>query len=471
VVTGIVIDPFNHNIVYAATNVGVFKGTITPGATPSGSWVPFDEGLVDGVDVTDIAINRTDGVLTIGTFGYGAYQRNITPGAKCPPIKLVVRDNVFDRGLIPSTPPGGFPDPEHPIPDPARPGFYKPGGPVYWWASPDIRIDVPSQDPPANKLGSVDHVEFETTPISIAPAAVGTLLDSNPVRGKPARVFVQVNNRGLQPATSVRVMALWADASAGLPLLPKDFWSKTFPAGSSKCGPLAAGSGWHFVNPKNPCQVIPVVNPAMPEVVGFNWNVPSSAAEHTCMLAIIDSPGDPLESSIRNKNEVRPWVFVPNSRHIGLRNLHVVTVSTPKKGRHGFLILNVPNPHRSKHGVDLHVSRGTLRSGAILGLVLPKTKDKIRPKGLKPATLKLSEAHSERARKHKLDHSRMHVVQERRAHIANLPVPPGETMKIGIVYQRSPKAAAGTSARFSVITRDGKMVLGGSTFILRMPAR
>jgi photosystem II stability/assembly factor-like uncharacterized protein len=467
-VTGVVFSPFNANVVYVATIVGVFRGTITPGATPSASWMPFDEGLPAGIDVTDISVNRASGRLTIGTFGYGAYQRNIRPGMKCSPVRLVVRDNVFDRGRTPSAPAAGLPDPEHPVPDSARPGFYKPGPPVHWWSSPDIRIDVPSLDKPANRLSAVDHVEFETAPLGIAPAPPGTMQDHNPVRGRLARVYVQVSNRGLQPGTNVRVLPLWTDATAGLPLLPADFWSKTFPAGSTTCGPLASGSKWHFVDPKNPCKVIPVVNPALPEVVGFDWEVPKSAAEHTCMMAIIDCPSDPLEPSIRKSNERRPWVFVPNSRHIAQRNLHIVTVAAPKKAQKGLLILNFPNPHKGKNPVALHVSRDTMRPGSTLGLLLPKGKAK--PKGTtQPAGL--HDTHVAQAKKHDLDHERMHVVHDKPEHVVHLAVPAGETWKVGIVYQRSPQAAAGTASRFTIVARDGNTVVGGSTFILRTPGQ
>jgi hypothetical protein len=466
-ITGIVFDPFDANTVYAASTVGVFKGTITPGATPTASWVPFDEGLPEAIDITDLAVNKATGVLDIGTWGYGAYRRDIKPGVKHPQVMLVVRDNVFDRGQIPSAPAAGYPDPEHPIADPARPGFFKPGDPVFWWSSPDIRIDVPSLDPPANQFASVDHVEFESTPISIAPAAPGTLLDSNPVRGKPAMVYAQVSNRGLKPATNVKVMALWADATAGLPQLPTDFWKTTFPAGGGKCGPLAAGSGWHFPDPAHPCQVVPVVNPMMPEVVGFHWNVPANAASHTCMLVIVESADDPIEPNIRGSNETRPWVFIPNSRHIGLRNLHIVGVASGQPHNH-MLIVNVPNPHTDKHAVELHIAAANLHAGGQVGLILP-AKLAVKSKGIDIKALTLSEEHKTLAGKLQLDHTAVHVATGAEAHFTHVPVPAGQTIQVGLVIQGG-QAAAGTAHRVTLTTRDGNTVLGGSTFILRVPA-
>jgi len=59
------------------------------------------------------------------------------------------------------------------------------------------------------------------------PWPSGTSVDRNPVRGRAANAYVQVSNRGLQPSLNVRVIALWADATAGLPVLPPDFWTTT----------------------------------------------------------------------------------------------------------------------------------------------------------------------------------------------------------------------------------------------------
>jgi hypothetical protein len=468
-VNGIAIDPNDPNTIYVATTVGVYRGTITAGAAPTCAWSPFDEGLPDGIDANAIWLNRATGILSIGTMGHGAFQRDVNPGVTCQPAMLVVRDTVYDRGVTPSA--SGVPDAEHPIPDPARPGFYKPddsgAGRVYWWSSPDIRIDVPSLDPPANTIANADHVEFETAPIEIASPPAGVLKDSEPVRGRAARAYVQVTNRGIVPASNVRVVALWADATAGLPLLPADFWATTFPAGAG-CGALTAGSGWNFVDPANPCRVIPVVNPALPEVVAFDWNVPLGAADHSCMLAIIDSADDPLDPAVRSTNERRPWVFIPNNRQIGLRNLHVVTASTPSGGAGGMDALNVPNPTK-RDSIELVISRGSLADDAHLALVLPPKLNRIGGEGLRITKARHSDEHVERIERLGLDPELIHVVEEREAHIKELPVPAGETLRIGLVFDSGDKQAPGTASRFTVMTRQGKTVLGGSTFVLRNP--
>ena len=117
-VLGLVVHPKNRNVIYAATTIGVFRGLSRahPASPPTATWEPFDEGLPDGVDVSDICVNRATGILTIGTRGFGAFQRDINYNAFAPPAMLTVRDSVFDRGLAPSL--DDLPDPEHPVPDP-----------------------------------------------------------------------------------------------------------------------------------------------------------------------------------------------------------------------------------------------------------------------------------------------------------------------------------------------------------------
>lgn len=468
--TGVAVDPFDPNTLYVSTWIGIFKGTITPGSPPTAAWTPFDEGLPDGMDINGIWVNRNTGILIIGTMGHGAYQRDIRPGITCPAVALVVRDNVFDRGLTPS--PSGLPDAEHPVPDPARPGFYKPNddpaGEVYWWSSPDIRIDVPSQDLPQNQIASADHVEFETAPIEIASPPPGVMKDSNPIKGQPAHAYVQVTNHGIQPASNVRVVAIWADATTGLPLLPNDFWTTTFPAGSTTCGALDTSTGWQFVEPANPCRVIPVVNPPVPEVVGFNWNVPAGAADHSCMLAIVESADDPIDPTVRSTNELRPWVFIPNNRQIGLRNLHLVTASTPRGPVEGIDGINVPNPSREWEHLELVLSRGDLGQDARLALLLPRSVE-VKAQGLRRVKAQLTAEQKKTLERLKLDPSVMLAVEARHAVIENFPVPAGETVKVGLVFHSGSKLQPGTASRFTILARQGETILGGSTYILRLP--
>jgi hypothetical protein len=475
VVTGAVFDPGDPNTVYAVTDVGAFRGTIAPavGTTPPGAaWTPFDEGLPDGLLVMDIWVNRTTKRLKISSNGYGSFERDIRPGITCPSTRLVVRDNVIDRGDTPS--PSGVPDPEHPIPNPARPGFFKPddtvAGSLYWWNSADVRIDVPSAAPVKNQIASADHVEVETCPIHVAACPAGTILDADPQRGQPARVYAQVNNMGLQPGTNVRVTALFADASTGLPDLPVDFWTTTFPAGSSNCGALTPGSGWQFADPANPCRVIPVVNPDLPEPVGFNWNVPAGQAGHSCMLIVSESNSDPIQPTVRATNERRISELVPNNHQISLRNLHVIDAPPgPAGGSNGMEGMNVSNPDRELRFVDLIVSRVDLSKDAVVGFLLP-TRNGVESEGVQVAKIVLSVKQQRLARELRVSSKTFYRVKASGEARIRLPVLPGKTWRLGLVYNAG-RIPAGSSARFSVIARQGDRVLGGNTYIIRSTQR
>ena len=438
-ITGAVFDPSDANKVYAVSDVGAFRGTITPaaGATPpSGSWTPFDEGLPDGLDINDLWVNRANGILKIGTMGHGAYQRDIRPGITCPSARLLVRDNVNDYGITPSV--SGAPDPEHPIPDPARPTFYKPddtsAGRLYWWSSTDVRIDVPTADPAKNQIAQADHVEMQICPINLSSCPAGALLDSNPRRGQAAKVYAQVTNTGLQPGTNVRVVALFADAGAGLPLLPTDFWTTTFPAGSTSCGALDTSTGWKFAEPANPCRVIPVVNPDVPEVAQYNWTVPVGQAEHSCMLIISESISDPLDPNIRATNERRLWELVPKNRQISLRNLHVIDAPpTPSGGEpRGLETMNVPNLTTANF-IELVFWSVDLPGSALLGVFLPTTQG-VTVLGARAGEQKLSEEQLSRVREVNLGTNAFFRITDPHEAVFRLPIPAGETWKIAVVY-------------------------------------
>jgi hypothetical protein len=368
-ITGIAIDPNQFYVLYVTSNIGVFRGTLGSGATAT--WVPFDDGLPSGLDGQQLEVDATDNLLTIGTWGYGAYQRDITPGATCPAAFLVVRDNVLDRGLTPS--PSGLPDPEHPVcsTDPATnlttcvPDG-TPGGALYWWSSTDIRIDVPAQDPATNQIARADSYEFETCPTELSTTCpVDTIIDRSPERGVAANAYVQVTNRGISPASMVRVIALFAPATTQAIELPSDFWSNTFPAGSSTCGSLDPSTGWGVVG----CTTLPVINPDLPEVALLPWTVPADAAEHSTFVTIIDSPDDPLDATTRSTLVVSD--LVRNDRHIAARNLHVIDAPPPgafprgKGSPHdGLTYIDVPN-RSAAPGVDLVFSRSGMAGGRL----------------------------------------------------------------------------------------------------------
>jgi opacity protein-like surface antigen len=307
---------------------------------------------------------------------------------------------------------------------------------------------------------------MQTCPINLSSCPPGSILDTNPQRGQTAKVYAQVTNTGLQPGTNVRVTALFADASAGLPLLPASFWSTTFPAGSTTCGALDTSTGWHFAELANPCRVIPVVNPDVPEVVMFNWTVPMSQAEHSCMLIITESASDPLDPNIRSTNEVRTWELVPNNRQISLRNLHVIdTPPTPMGGTpRGIETMMVPNPSQSNF-IELVFSSVDLPPSALLGVILPTRQD-VYVQGAHVAEQKLSEAQRSRVLGINGNPDAFYRITDSREAVFRLPVPRGQTWMIAVVYDTG-EMKDGMTARWSVLARQGNQIFGGNTYYIR----
>lgn len=473
-VTSIAIDSWNANVVYAGTSAGVFRGVVAFPASgaPTATWEPFVDGMPVAADISNLYVNPQTDVLVASTYGHGMYQRELSPYANCADKMLVVRDNVFDRGQSPS--PSDVPDAEYPVPDPARPGFYKPddAGRLYWWTSADVKTDVPSAAPAANQIASADHVEFDACPPRLSSCPPGTIIDADPRRAAGAKVYAQVANKGVDPVTNVRVIALWAEATAGLPLLPADFWTMTFPGGGAPCGPLDTSTGWRLANTTSPCKLISSIGPEVPEVAKWDWSVPAGAAEHSCMLVIVESADQPLPSWVRSMNELRPWELVPRNRQISLRNLHIVDSSTPGGTAGGSTGMGVPNPTKDQTPMSLTISRADMYPGGRVIVMLPKAaRGRVSDKslrGLRPVTdFLLTDDTRRMIERDQLDPGLAFEATARQSTISDLLVPPGQSWKIGLVYDSGP-GKPNTASRFTVVQRQGSTILGGSDFLLRI---
>ena len=97
------------------------------------------------------------------------------------------------------------------------------GDQLWWWQCADIKVDALEGEIPSYQMpvAAVDYVAFESK-----------LQHRHAQRGQVNRVYVQVHNRGFAVGSNVIVKVLYANASAGLPALPADFWT-AFPGDSS----------------------------------------------------------------------------------------------------------------------------------------------------------------------------------------------------------------------------------------------
>jgi hypothetical protein len=295
-VNAIAIDPAATNTVYVAADVGVYR-SVNAGAT----WTAFNNQLPNAL-AADLVFHAADRLLRVGTRNRGVWEINVDR-QNMPDVEVYVRDSKIDTGRR--------------TPSPSGPDPFAPPAQTYWWESTDIKVDSPPFQ--TVNLTDVDFVRFEDDHGIFANG----LLHENAERTKTVRVFVQVHNRGVQPATNVAVKVFFADASLGLPNLPGTFWTN-FPnnsTGTSPWQPIAAH------------KTVASLQCGRPAVVGFNWAVPAGQAAHTCLLAVISAQNDSIATT-----ELNVGTLVPGQQKCALKNL---TVVNPLAVADPFVQLNV----------------------------------------------------------------------------------------------------------------------------------
>jgi hypothetical protein len=328
-VNTIVIDPSSPQTLFIGCDVGIFR--TDNGGT---SWAAWDHGLPN-CSVQDFKLLATQRLLRAATHGRSVWERPID-AATCSPIRLYLRDNLLDTGRTAPSPSGLV----HPFDSTQW---------VYWWMSADIKIDSPDPATNAYAFGGldIDYLQFE-----------GHAHD-NPRRDTWVRAYAQAHCRGNQPATNVSVRAFWANAGAGLPALPTDFWT-TFP----NADPTNTAD-WH---PVGPAKTIPSIAPGRPGVVGWSWHVPATAPNHTCLLVAVTCAADPITLTTTDVAAA-----VSGSNHVTLRNLHVLDFIPGAPGADspvGPIMVELGRRGREEP-IDLRFNTRGLPRGTVFHIVLP----------------------------------------------------------------------------------------------------
>lgn len=287
-VNALVIDPDDVNTLYIGTDIGVYR-TTDAGA----SWSRFSNGLPNCA-VFDLKLNQATRVLRAATHGRGMWEIPLDVPST-PAVDLYLRDHLMDTARLLPTPfaVAAWNDPTQHV---------TLGMDLHWWMSADIKVDALEGMPPSYQMpvSQVDYVRYEAN-----------LVHRNPQRGRVNRVYVQVHNRGFQPAANVRVKILFTNASVGVADLPADFWT-AFPGDSTDT------SNW---KPIGAAQTIASLPPGPPAILEWDWTPPLDAAPHSCILAVIDSTSD----SIPAANKVlQLGVLIPNEKRVAMKNLHVI---------------------------------------------------------------------------------------------------------------------------------------------------
>jgi photosystem II stability/assembly factor-like uncharacterized protein len=423
-----------YNTYYIATDVAVYR-TTDAGTT----WSQFSQGLPNCA-VFDLQLHQPTRLLRAATHGRGLWERRLdfTVGTD---VDLFFRDHLMATGRrVPASPDtAAFEDPLQ---------YVSLGDQLWWWQCADIKVDAIEGGSYQMPVAAVDYAAYESK-----------LQHRNAQRGRVNQVYVQVHNRGIASGANVTVKLLYANASAGLPPLPPDFWT-AFPADSANT------SVWH---PIGTAKVIPSLSPVEPTVLEWDWATPTSAADHTCLLAVMNSTADPIPPA----NKVFDVnVLVQNEKRVGLKNLHVVNAApgTNFAALVGFFTL-------SDKVQAIRFLPGDL-AGWKIGLVVPK-KTSIpaagtgRPGWTKRALTATVLNYLKERYAHGLDTYDTTAVYtlddpDKGAQFAGIKVPkPG--LNVLIVFTAPARARA--AATLNVVQEEDGRVIGGNTFVLGPPPK
>jgi len=431
-VNALAFDPNVANTFYAGTDVGVFR-TTDQGAT----WHAFDNGIPNVV-IVDLEVDETGNALIAATFGRGMYKISLS-GATEPNVDVYLRDSVLDTGeRFPS--PSGQPNPND-VSDT-----------VHWWESPDIKVDALTY---YDQDALFDGVEFDE------------LTHEDPKRTEQNRFYLQLHNRGWQNASNVKVRAFLADASAGLPALPNALVAPSFN--------LTSTADW---TPIGGTQTVPLLEPNRPVVVSWDYTVPSSAATHSCLLAVISSDEDSYANSETNIN-----ALVKSEKKICLKNLHVVD-SGGSAPRQQVVTINFNNALTREDTIDIIIKPTELGEGTI-GLLLEPVEfidERKALDGVGVYQLAGDEVFGEYYVKPgtnlnvglqdligKIDTTRIYEFDTTKTSVLRgIKMKPGQKLQGLITTKGSKRVPYGQTQQFTVMQQQGREIVGGSTYELRL---
>lgn len=182
---------------------------------------------------------------------------------------------------------GRTPSPDH-VPHP-----YIAGELVRHWQSVDIVVDPVMQTP-----------SLVTTPMEL----YDNIVHLGGRRGAN-RIYVTLHNKAPFAVNNARVRVFFAPASMGLAPLPAGLLADPFgwnPSGASVWMPISISAA-----------NVGRIEPGTTRLASWNFTIPMSAPQHSCLLAFISSDEDPFATGgISNPDEL-----VVNNRKVALRNL------------------------------------------------------------------------------------------------------------------------------------------------------
>jgi len=286
---------------YVGADLGVWEST-----DGGNTWNPMANGLPDAA-VFDLQFHPVQRLLRACLHGRGLWEWKVDSPIQAD-VELLIRDTLLDTGV--NVDDDGLPDPSVP-----------PGSTVVHYESPNIKVDVPTPLGYQTPTPSIDFLTFDQFIVD-GSQGVGTISPPPTVHN---RVYAEIHNRGRVDAASVQVMALLANASAGLPLLPNNYTANVV-AGTPITAPGLQTLG--FVT-------LSSLHAGSPQIAYFDLPstvLPPPASlpgqSHYCLVILLHSTQDPFTNTQQNID-----LLTLSDRKVAQKNLHIVQfVGTPPAG-------------------------------------------------------------------------------------------------------------------------------------------
>jgi photosystem II stability/assembly factor-like uncharacterized protein len=437
-VNAIVADPSSATTLYCGADQGVFR--TSDGIT----WSLWDDGLPEA-PVFDLLLHQNSRLLRAVTHGRSVWERPLD-ATICSSVDLYLRDDLVDTGRVQPS--------NSNVSDPFVAGVTE-----YWYQSDDIKVDGPAPN-------------YQTTsPVTDFVTFEAVLQHTSPRRGVVNRFYARVQNRGPLPATNVKLRAFFADAHAGLPPLPSDFWTGGRPF---DVDPTVID--W---TPIGPSLLIASVAPGMPAIVEWDWPVPLAANNHSCLLLLATCDQEPLNGG----GILVVDTLVPMKKQVTLKNMQVEdAVPGLPRPHSGAMGVRLYNGYREAARYDLVVDWSTLPNNSTIhiafeastGAILAATKEDLKVAGAEIVSNSkglFPKAYPARCGPD-VPIDRRHVLRlRRRAGNARSVLPvllPGRRSVLLLLNPVLPVRTAPGAYRFDVQQRTGKFLVGGSTYMLRV---
>ena len=285
----VAVDPTDPTKLYIGCDVGVFSYHIGVDATPQA----FNQGLPNA-PVLDLDIwprqgTGTPRLLRAATHGRGIFEAQLDATA-AHTADVFFRDTLADDGRETPTLPS--------VPDPFGSGTLRA------IATPDVKIES------AYRFGGTPTRMSTTDYTAAGPLdfiGFAQLEEGSLVGGAGSSLWVQVHNRGPQPATNVAVRAFWADnAGSAYPPLPAGFWTG-FPSTDPP------GSDWKAVGP---AVTIASVRAGEPALASWSWTLPEASGDAGLLVAVT-SAEDPFVAPTASD----PFAAAEGSKYLAFREV------------------------------------------------------------------------------------------------------------------------------------------------------